>query len=1027
MEIASALQRSSGSASQAGVSFEELASYITVLSSTTRRSAETIGESLKTIFARMSDLKMGFDVEDGTSISNVEDALSDVDIKLRDSKNSFRDFSDVLQELAGKWGTLTEIEQANLGKQIAGTRQRELFYVLMTNMDKALEFQEIQTNASGLAMERYGEYLEGVEAAQAGMNAEWEKFWQEGISSESISEFYRFIEGVIKLTNDIGGLKAAIAIVTTALIVFKSVAIAGKIEMGISAAASAFTSLSGAISLATIKQWALNIAMNANPIGLVVSAVALLAGGLTILALNTETASEKLEKLNNKIKGFDEDISSLRTNAQQVDELVKKYEELKKEFDETGESSQEFYDVQNKLKELAPTIMGYYDELGNYIISDKNNMDLLTKSIYDQIEAKKKLRQATLEESMDLQIQNLSQLAHKKELADKGKTVRGTNISEVGMAQVNLDWSEAVAQTKAAFSEMSVEGQKEFIYKLKEKGGLFSELGDELRGYYISALEEQDEAEKKTAASVNEGNKALEEKAEKYKGLSETVKSLVDQPIDDLIQKSMSEGISFDEIEKIPEEYLNALTVEGDKLKLNIDLIKEYQLEQAKKSLEIARAAEATGKATTQEVQVLQLYYDQLLAQSQNTFGQFGQTAWGYDQLLWQISNDAVAAGYSFVDMEGNALKSAEQIQQYLASSPAAFSNFTQQVANQTGRTVAEVTNIINQMIGNTISNLNAMQAASAGRYTAMAAQAGKTPTYNNVPALFPTPAPSYSGAGGGGTSSVTSKEQKEAEKLRKTEEAINSARQKGIDALKDQLKAYKDIIDVRKDLLDSLAEEREYNKDLEEKKDSISDIQNQIIELSMDDSEEAKARTLVLQEELSKAQSDLEDFQYERSIDVQKSALDKEYETLESKINSAIQQIENIDASSLKNFTQQMAAILAGMGLESHHKGLDSGAVGGKGGNEMFIKALKGEILVNEAQQENFMSKILPSMINSPQVSSLGGGNISLEMPINVAGNLDKTVMPDLERIASFVVKKINDSMLSRGYNRRTDMYALG
>ena len=44
-EIADAMQRSSNSDKQSGVSLETLASYITILSSTTRKSAESIGES----------------------------------------------------------------------------------------------------------------------------------------------------------------------------------------------------------------------------------------------------------------------------------------------------------------------------------------------------------------------------------------------------------------------------------------------------------------------------------------------------------------------------------------------------------------------------------------------------------------------------------------------------------------------------------------------------------------------------------------------------------------------------------------------------------------------------------------------------------------------------------------------------------------------------------------------------------------------------------------------------------------------
>ena len=51
MEIATALQYSSNSAQQAGVSFDELTSYVTVLSSVTRKSAESIGQSFDKIEA----------------------------------------------------------------------------------------------------------------------------------------------------------------------------------------------------------------------------------------------------------------------------------------------------------------------------------------------------------------------------------------------------------------------------------------------------------------------------------------------------------------------------------------------------------------------------------------------------------------------------------------------------------------------------------------------------------------------------------------------------------------------------------------------------------------------------------------------------------------------------------------------------------------------------------------------------------------------------------------------------------------
>jgi len=119
-ELATALRYSAASAQEAGVSLEELISYIAVVSSTTRQNAESIGQGFKTLLTRMQDIKAGAIDEDGLGINNVEIALDRVNIKLRDSDTSFRDMGVVLEEIAGKWNTLNEVEQANISKAIAG-------------------------------------------------------------------------------------------------------------------------------------------------------------------------------------------------------------------------------------------------------------------------------------------------------------------------------------------------------------------------------------------------------------------------------------------------------------------------------------------------------------------------------------------------------------------------------------------------------------------------------------------------------------------------------------------------------------------------------------------------------------------------------------------------------------------------------------------------------------------------------------------------------------------------------------------
>ena len=120
-ELTEALQMSSSSAQQVGVDFNELASMITVISSTTRRSGSSIGMSMKTMFARLSAIKLGKMFEDdATNINDVEKALSLVNIKLRDSETSFRDMGNVFEDIAVKWDTMNELEQSAVSTAVAG-------------------------------------------------------------------------------------------------------------------------------------------------------------------------------------------------------------------------------------------------------------------------------------------------------------------------------------------------------------------------------------------------------------------------------------------------------------------------------------------------------------------------------------------------------------------------------------------------------------------------------------------------------------------------------------------------------------------------------------------------------------------------------------------------------------------------------------------------------------------------------------------------------------------------------------------
>ena len=164
-DLAVAMSRTANSANIAGVSMDRLLGYLATIQEVTQKSAETVGESVKSMFARINNIKLGKFIDDnGESLNDTEKILKEFGIALRDTEGEFRAVSDVLDELYGKWDRFTSVEKSAIAVAAAGTRQRENFLVLMENYGKALEYAEVATNSEGTAMKKFAAYQESVEA-----------------------------------------------------------------------------------------------------------------------------------------------------------------------------------------------------------------------------------------------------------------------------------------------------------------------------------------------------------------------------------------------------------------------------------------------------------------------------------------------------------------------------------------------------------------------------------------------------------------------------------------------------------------------------------------------------------------------------------------------------------------------------------------------------------------------------------------------------------------------------------------------
>lgn len=163
-ELATAEQKVASTASTLGVSQEQLTAQIGTVVSVTRQAPESVGNALRTMYARIADLKMGDTLEDGVSLGKVSKQLSDIGIQVLDETGNLRNLGDVLEELQGKWGDLSNAQQVALGTTLAGKYQLNPFMALMENSDMYQKQLDMMTNSAGALDEQQAIYMDSFTA-----------------------------------------------------------------------------------------------------------------------------------------------------------------------------------------------------------------------------------------------------------------------------------------------------------------------------------------------------------------------------------------------------------------------------------------------------------------------------------------------------------------------------------------------------------------------------------------------------------------------------------------------------------------------------------------------------------------------------------------------------------------------------------------------------------------------------------------------------------------------------------------------
>ena len=214
-EISEGIQKFASVANTIGLSYEYATSALATLTAKTRESANTVGNSLKTLFARIQGLTLGETLEDGTDLNKYSLALEKVGISIKDQQGELKDMNTILDEMMNKWDSLSRAEKVALAQTVGGVRQYTQLVNLMENKDYFKELVGVAENSEGTLQLQADIYAKSWEGARKRVQAAAEGIYDSLIDEEFFKDVDNIVAGVLNGINatikGLGGVKGVLA------------------------------------------------------------------------------------------------------------------------------------------------------------------------------------------------------------------------------------------------------------------------------------------------------------------------------------------------------------------------------------------------------------------------------------------------------------------------------------------------------------------------------------------------------------------------------------------------------------------------------------------------------------------------------------------------------------------------------------------------------------------------------------------------------------------------------------------------
>ena len=493
-ELATAFSKTASMASTVGVEFDQLTAQIATIATVTRETPETIGTSLKTIYARMSEISMGG--SDGEyDFGAVKSQLEAVGISIVDSQNNLRDMGQVIEEIGEKWDTFGRNAQVAIANAMGGKLQANRLLALFNNWEMYQDALTVSMEATGAAEEQNAKRLESLSAKTNQLRAATEELYMTLLDSDGFKVMIEgatlLIQALNKIVELMGGIVPILSIIGPAFLM----AFGQKVVYDLNE------------SIMTLGDNIKNLALNGSNLGNVFkpfkkSTDEAVEGVKAVQESIKELNAQSLAKMDEEqFKGFINTSALSDENKQALAEQRQEYSLLAQEIQKTegvleGQvKAQEILQKENitateVLREYKQALADYYKEYEKAEQAQRDNVKLLDELNKDKENNAQQIRTLELENEKLTNSYVRAKSAYEALDEENKKLIKSTGDLSKELDELNKN----IHQT-----ENSLESQKKTQ----------NSLGDSMEGY-ISRSEKAKTITEKLSKAMAFGGVAIE-------------------------------------------------------------------------------------------------------------------------------------------------------------------------------------------------------------------------------------------------------------------------------------------------------------------------------------------------------------------------------------------------------------------------------------------------------------------------------------------------------------------------------------